>query len=234
MKKINKIKQIFCRHKDKEIKYSYEDFYKTNFLDKDVTRCTRNKNIVCKKCGKILASHGVVTYIDKIEDDINDIIKKEETKEIKKVEERIRIKEYQGWSLNNLNNDIGSFIIGEDKIALFSNHEVNETEMYGIKSLLLKVANIYEGSDFNIKITKGYYDSDEDKIYPKRKCFNYFLMDNVLSKCAHQLIYDKENKESLKEFTEVIYIEIKRRKRNDKSWWWKFKNKRYVIVEDMD
>lgn len=141
----------------------------------------------------------------------------------------IKIREYQGWSLNNTNNVTNFYEEGENAIILVSDKEINELEILGLEYLIRCNSKIWEGLDLDISISKAEYYKNSDTISP---IYNYYYYNMICVsdiKKATTLLLD-HHKELLNNAKDIIYIYYKAMPRHNKTWLNRILHKRRVDI----
>lgn len=169
----------------------------------------------CKHCGKIIT--GKTNFVKA--EFKNPKIKEEKPKEL------IRVKEYQGWSLNNTNNMINFY--GDEEcgyLHLISKDEINEIERVGIFTVVKERLKSYKGLDIYIDVYESEYNQKGDYISGK-----YMHYGASVEKASEYFGVYHDFK--LEDAETIITIKYELVRRYNKSKWWRLKNKRKCIIK---
>lgn len=103
----------------------------------------------------------------------------------------VKIREYQGWSLNNTKNMINYYDL-DGVIVLVSDKEINEVESIVLEKIVRDNAMIWEGLNITINIFKGKYEKETDSIiiYNFYSSFNKQVIN--LGNGKYRFLTDKE------------------------------------------
>lgn len=134
-----------------------------------------------------------------------------------------RIREYQGWSLNNIQNSM-YIRYDEDILYFLCDHELSEVELYGLYYAIKDEYDMYKGVDIEAIIYEAEYRKNTDCIRGKYNNFNIATKE-ALSKCF------SFNKELLINAKQIIAIKTNIVKRFNKSKWWRLIHKRYLNID---
>jgi hypothetical protein len=143
-----------------------------------------------------------------------------------KPKELIRVREYQGWSLNNTNNIISFY--GDETtgyLHLVSKSEINEIEKLGLLHVIKDNLNAYQGLDIYIDVYESEYNKEED--YISGEYSHYGASVNKAS-----TYFSKYCDFKLEDAETIITIKYKLVRRYNNSSWWRFKNKRKCIIRN--
>lgn len=139
---------------------------------------------------------------------------------------KAKIRNYGGWSINNVKHDI-SYLGNNDDcgvIHLLCAEELSEVELLGLIQVIKEYYDMFKGLDVKLKIFESKYYENNDTIKGK---YNNFTIQtrNALSKCLDHI------KNNLINAKQIISIYYSFDKRYEKSKWWKFIHKRYLNIE---
>jgi len=170
----------------------------------------------CKHCGQIIT--GKTNFV------------KAEFKNPKEKEEKpkelIRVREYQGWSLNNTNNMINFY--GDEEfgyIHLVSKNEINAIEKLGLLQVIKNNLDYYKGLDIYIDVYESEYDKENDSIGGSYR--HYGTSVEKASSCFSTYCdFKLENAET------IITLKYQLVRRYNNSSWWRFKNRRKCIIKN--
>lgn len=133
---------------------------------------------------------------------------------------KIKIREYEGWSLNNTNNMI-NFLDRNGILVLLSDRKIGEVEIIGLKTVIKEIAEMYKGLDIEVSILGGEYYENTDSII----IYNYYSPFNRIYKVTEYI-----NSDIAHNAKDIICISYNTTARYNKSKWWRFRNKRKCDV----
>lgn len=170
----------------------------------------------CKHCGQIIT--GKTNFV------------KAEFKNPKEKEEKpkelIRVKEYQGWSLNNINNMISFY--GDEEcgyLHLVSKNEVNSIEQLGLLQVIKNNLNHYKGLDIYIDVYESEYDKENDSINGRYSHYGTSV-ENATKQFGEYHDFKLEDAET------IITLKYQLVRRYNNSKWRRFKNRRKCIIRN--
>jgi hypothetical protein len=136
----------------------------------------------------------------------------------------VRIKQYEGWSLNNTQHAINLWGDNEHGVIhLVSNKEINVIEKLGIMEIVKYQFNYFKGYDIEAVVHETKYYKDKDFIY------GYY--DNNGTKTYNVSDYWSEYYNfKLEDAKIIITIKYHITKRYKQSKWWRLINKRKCVI----
>lgn len=150
-----------------------------------------------------------------------DVALKQKESEKKREKIKYQIYEYEDFSVHNINNHLSIWTKDEQEgyILFLSDKIISEVELYGLKSIIIDKFNKMDQIDISAALLKGEYNKDTDNVYLK-----HGWVDNISQKIC--------NKEILKYKKYVYGVHWKKWSRNNKSLFWKLRNKRTCCIVD--